>query len=117
MVIRRPRWRTFSADDYYVKFVNDTYREELGGSPIILEEIRTGGPPQLSQRIERAFGARGMSPNSEGKAFNKGRVAKRMLSELPKTSVKKLPKEMVENISRLFKRINEAMPGLQDGAL
>ena len=104
-------------DDFYLKSVNDTYTRELGDSTITLEEIRTDGPPQLVQRIERAFAARGMPLNSEGKAFNKGRVAKRMLNELPKTSVKKLPKEMVETFGRLFDAINKAMPGLQDGAM
>ena len=70
--------------------------------------------PQLIRRIDEAFKARGMPLNAEGKAFNKGRVAKRMLTELPKTSLEDLPKEMVGNFNRLFESVNAAMPGLQD---
>ena len=58
--------------------------------------------------------ARGMEPNSEGWAFNKGRVAKLLLTELPKCSVADLSSEMVERFEQLFKLINEAMPGLKD---
>ena len=103
------------SDEFYLRFVNDAYQMELEDSPIALDEVGAGG--QLVQRVERAFVARGMPLNSEGKAFNKGRVAKRMLTELPKTSLKKLPKEMVGNFSRLFDGINKAMPSLRDEAV
>ena len=100
-------------DALYLRFVNAAYQQEFGDSPIMSEEIQSKG--RLVERIERAFVDRGMPLNSEGKAFNKGRVAKRMLTELPKSSLKKLPKEMVGNFTRLFEAINGAMPGLQNG--
>ena len=101
-------------DKFYLRFVNNAYQKELDASPITLEEIGSGG--QIVQRIERTFVARGMPLNSEGKAFNKGRVAKLMLIELPQSSSAELPKEMVENFARLFEAINTAMPGLKNDA-
>ena len=99
-------------DEYYLEFVNEAYQRELKDSPITLDEVGNCG--QIVQRIEGTFVARGLSLNSENKAFNKGRVAKRLMTELPKISLKDLPEEMVENFSRLFDEINKAMPGLRD---
>lgn len=100
------------SDEFYLKFVNDAYRKEFKNLPITLDEVGECG--QIVQRIESAFVARGMSLNSEKKAFNKGRVAKRLMTELPKISLEDLPEEMVENFSRLFDEINRKMPGLKD---
>lgn len=102
------------SDEFYVGFVNTAYQKELGDSPIEISEVE--GSSQIVKRIEKAFVERGMSLNSDGKAVNKGRVAKRMMSELSKISVQDLPEEMVENFGRLFIRINKAMPGLKDKA-
>ena len=101
-------------EQFYLRFVNDAYQKEHKGSLIALDELRAGG--QLVQRVERTFVARGMPLNSEGKAFNKGRVAKLMLTELPQTSLEELPQEMVESFARLFEAINKTMPGLQNDA-
>ena len=100
------------SDDFYLRFVNDAYQKELKDKPITLDEVGACG--QIVQRVERAFVECGMPRNSEGKAFNKGRVAKRMLTELPKISLQDLPEEMVENFSRLFDEINKGMPDLRD---
>ncbi len=97
-------------DAFYLRFVNDAYTEELKDSPITRDEIALEG--QLVERIEKAFVARGMPLNSMGKAFNKGRVAKHMLSGLPKIHLERIPKTVVTNFSRLFQEINAAMPGL-----
>ncbi len=102
------------SDELYLRFVNDAYERELEGSPIAAEEIGGSGP--IVRRVEEAFRARGMVRNSEGKAFNKGRAARRMLSELPKTGLAELPEETVENFRKLFMAINKAMPGLRGEA-
>ena len=100
------------SDEFYLKFVNDAYHKEFKNLPITLDEVGKCG--QIVQRIESAFVARGLSLNSEKKAFNKGRVAKRLMTELPKISLEDLSEEMVENFSRLFDEINRKMPGLED---
>lgn len=101
-------------EEFYLGFVNSVYEKELNSSPLTVGEVGVNRQPQLIRRIEEAFKARGMPLNAEGKAFNKGRVAKRMLTELPKASLEDLPKEMVGNFNRLFESVNAAMPGLQD---
>ena len=100
------------SDEFYLKFVNDAFHKELQNLPVTLDEVGECG--QIVKRIERAFVARGLPLNSENKAFNKGRVAKRLMTELPKISLEDLPEEMVENFSRLFDEINKTMPGLED---
>ena len=99
-------------DEFYINYVNRAYEKELKGKPIDLAEGQEGEQQQLVRRIEAAFRKRGMKRNSEGKAFNKGRAAKLLLAELPKRSLADLPEEMVKRFQRLFKSINEAMPGI-----
>ena len=55
-----------------------------------------------------------MKSDSEGWTFDKGRVAKLLMTELPKQSLADIPDEMVEDFEQLFKSINEAMPELND---
>ncbi len=102
-------------EKFYLKFVNDAYQKELEDSPVALEEVEGNG--QIVQRVEKAFAARQMELNSEGKAFNKGRAAKGMMSELPKMTTQDLPEEMVRNFKNLFDDINRVMPGLRDDAV
>ena len=56
--------------------------------------------------------ARGLLANSEGMAFNKGRVAKRMMEDLAKKTIKDLPRPAIEAFRALFLTVNKAMPGL-----
>lgn len=100
-------------EEFYLRFVNRAYSKELQGSEVTEDDLNGMNPTQLVQRIEESFRARGMRVNSEGKAFNKGRVARLMLEELAKTSTEDLPKEVVENFHRLFEKVNCAMPGLR----
>ena len=100
-------------EEFYLTFVNDAYSKELKGSDITADELVSINRPQLVQRVNEAFKARAMPVNSEGKSFNKGRVAKLMLGELAKTTAEDLPTEVVENFRRLFEKVNSAMPGLE----
>lgn len=98
--------------EFYLQFINAEYSKEFEGNDITQAEIGAYNHPQIVDRIDAAFKARGISVNSEGKAFNKGRVAKRILTELPKVSFDDIPKKMVGNFRKLFEGINRSMPGL-----
>ena len=99
---------------FYLQYVNRAYEKELRGTPLSQEEVNGNAHPQLIRRIDEALKARGLQPNSEGWAFNKGRPAKLLLTELPKANTSGLPDELVRGCEKLFQRINEAMPGLQN---
>ncbi len=98
--------------DFYLQYVNRAYAKELGGEPMTETDIAVNGHPQLINRVDAALKARGVQPNSEGWAFNKGRLAKLMLSELPKLTLSDLPTDMVAQFTTLFQKINEVMPNL-----
>ena len=100
--------------DFYLQYVNRAYDKELGGKPLSDTEVNRSAHPQIVRRIDEALKERGLQPNSEGWAFNKGRPAKILLSELPKLNAPALPGELVNGFEQLFQRINEAMPGLQN---
>ena len=104
------------SDWFYLSFFNKAYDKELNGKPLTAEEIKANGKnqPQLVQRIESALKSRSMESDSAGWTFDKGRVAKLLMTELPKQSLADLPDELVEDFEQLFKSINEAMPGLND---
>lgn len=97
-------------DDLYLEYVNQAYGNHLGQSAITQEEIGSEG--NLVDRIERVMVKRGFPLNTEKKAFNKGRVAKAMLADLPTRDLSKLPKEVSERFERLFTAVNKAMPNL-----
>ena len=103
------------SDEFYLDFVNKAYERDLGGNPLTIEELNADQQQQLVRRIDSALRNRGMSPNSEGWTFNKGRVAKLLMTELPKQSLADLPDEMVKRFEQLFKSINESMPRLKNG--
>lgn len=99
-------------NDYYLRFVNAEYAKALGGTELTLNDISKSNHPQIVHRVYEVFKARGLTVNSEGKAFNKGRIAKKMLTELQKTNFEDLPEEVIWNFRRLFEGINNAMPNL-----
>jgi predicted ATP-dependent endonuclease of OLD family len=99
---------------FYLQYVNRVYEKELGGKPLSDAEVSRNAHPQIVRRIDEALKARGVQPNSDGWAFNKGRPAKLLLAELPKTNASELPDELLRGFEGLFGRINEAMPGLQN---
>jgi len=98
--------------DYYLRVVNTEYSREIRESPLTLDEVAKTKHRQIVHRIDAALQARGIPVNSEGHAFNKGRVAKRLLTELPETKFEELPGEMVNNFQKLFAEINRVMPNL-----
>ena len=96
-------------DEFYLKFVNEAYRHELNGTPLTIEEVRRSRLPRLVQKISDAFLARDLKDEKGSSTFRKGRVDKRIMSELPKIDTDELPSELVNNFSSLFSLINQAM--------
>jgi hypothetical protein len=97
--------------EFYLRYVNMTYHDEIGGT-LTASEVAEFKQPQLVHRVDAALRARGVKPNSEGLAFNKGRPAKLLLQELPKLSISNLPSQLLSNFERLFQGVNHAMPNL-----
>jgi len=98
--------------DFYLGYVNTNYKKELGSSVLTPAEVSANHQPQVVRQIDAAMKARGLPVNSEGMAFNKGRVAKRMMEDMARKTIRDLPKSAVETFASLFLAINNAMPGL-----
>lgn len=98
----------------YLEYVSRVYEKDCGGKPLSEAEVSRSAQPQIVRRIAEALKARGFQPNSEGRAFNKGRPAKMLHAELPERKTSELPEELVRGSERLFQRMNEAMPRLQN---
>lgn len=98
--------------EFYLKYVNQAYKNDLD-RPLTAKEISSYNQPQLVQRINEALKVRGLKANADGLAYNKGRVAKIMLSELPKIKISDIPTDIIDRFSKLFQLINEAMPSLK----
>lgn len=99
--------------DFYLEYVNRAYATELADNPLTAADVSRDSGRQLVRRVDDALRARGVQPNSEGWAFNKGRPAKLLMTELPKSRVHELPADLVRRFAELFQKINEAMPGLR----
>ncbi|MCX5669696.1 MAG: AAA family ATPase [Planctomycetota bacterium] len=98
--------------EFYLGYVNTTYKTELGTSGLSPSEVNAGHHPQVVRQIDATMRARGLPVNSKGIAFNKGRVAKRMMEDFARKTTKNLPGAAVEVFRNLFLAINKAMPGL-----
>lgn len=97
--------------DFYLGYVNRAYVKELGTTPLTPAELAATKTPMVVNQIDAAMKVRGMPLNSEGFAFNKGRPAKLILSELPKRVLADLPRDLVEAFGTVFAKVNGAMPG------
>lgn len=100
--------------DFYLEYVNRAYKKEFGDSPLTAAEVTAFRVPQIVRKIDEVMKARGIPPNSEGWAFNKGRPAKKIMEELPTKKLCDLPAELVENFKKVFSTVNAAMPKLPD---
>jgi len=104
-------------EEFYLDSVNKAYSRELKANPITLEDLAKHHHPQIIKRIDSVFIERGFQPNAEGWAFNKGRPAKLLLTELPKKNLTALPKELISKFTQLFTKVNEAMPALSNNLI
>lgn len=96
--------------EFYLQYVNRAYEGELGDKPLSPTEVAGSPHAQVVRRIDHALKRRGVQVNADGWAFNKGRPAKLLLADLPKTKASKLPHELLDRFELLFQKINEAMP-------
>jgi len=85
------------AEDYYIDFVREAYKKELGRKKLSIspQDERT-----VVQRVEAALQAAGIEK------FNKGRVAKRIMKDLASKSLDDLPPETIENFAKVISEVN-----------
>lgn len=86
------------SEDYYMSHVNEAYRKELNGQTLALP---SGQHQSIVHRVEEGLAAKGISP------FNKGRVAKRIMTDLAKKSLTDLSPTTVENYRKVITGVNE----------
>lgn len=84
-------------EDYYMKFVNDAYSNELAGKKVSLP---SSGPRRVIPRIEQEFANRGLT-------FHKTRPARLIMKELSKVEPNDLPKDLTARFTKLFGLINQ----------
>jgi len=84
-------------EDYYMGHVNAAYQKELGSQPLTISPDRMR---PIVERVEEALRANGVDK------FNKGRVAKRIMFDLPKQRLADLTKETVDNFTKVIEAIN-----------
>lgn len=87
------------SEDYYLSQVQESYRAELGGKTLkLLSENRS-----IVERVEASLQKVGIEH------FNKGRVAKRIMSNLSTKGVADLTRETVENFEKAINALNEVV--------
>ncbi len=84
-------------ENYYLGHVNAAYAGELGGQALAITSDKT---LSIVDRVEQALKLKGMEK------YNKGRAAKRIITELSKKKVTDLPKATVEGFKSLIIAIN-----------
>jgi predicted ATP-dependent endonuclease of OLD family len=84
-------------EKFYLKFVAEAYKKELGGQPLAVGNDKT---KTIIQRIEEALKAKGIEN------YNKGRTAKLIMSELSKKKIGDLPNDTVENFKKIISAVN-----------
>lgn len=96
--------------EFYLRLVNECYAKELGRKTITLKDIQATAPEGIVDQIDAALVAKGVAKNLEGKAFNKGRVAKRLVKGLGNGTVS-VPEVTLDCFALLFQKINAALRG------
>ncbi len=90
------------SEDYYLENVNAAYSSELGDK---LLEVRKEKNKPIIDRVEEALKDRGIA------SFNKGRVAKKIMQDLPKKKLSDMPGETVEKFGKTIVAINKIVEG------
>lgn len=91
-------------ETYYLEKVNECYSKELKGKPINLD-AKTAGKKTFVDRVEDAFKKLGLAD------FNKGRVAKKIMTDLAKKNLASLDKEVVAKFRLVIDAINNIVTG------
>lgn len=84
-------------ENYYLSHVNAAYRKELGGQPLAISADKARA---IVDRVEEALKTKGVDK------FNKGRVAKRIMDELPRKKLTDLTPGTVEKFKKIIAAIN-----------
>lgn len=87
-------------ETYYVAKVNESYAKELAGKSLALD-AKTAGKKTIVERVEDAFAKSGLPE------FNKGRVAKRIMTELAKKDLASVDKDTVAKFRIVIDAINQ----------
>lgn len=90
------------SEDYYFEHVNAAYSSELGDKVL---EVRKEKNKPIIDRVEEALKDRGIA------SFNKGRVAKKIMQDLPKKKLSDMPEETVEKFGKTIVAINKIVEG------
>lgn len=90
------------SEDYYLEHVNAAYSLELGDK---LLEVRKEKNKPIIDRVEEALKDRGIA------SYNKGRVAKKIMQDLPKKKLSDMPEETVEKFGKTIAAINKIVEG------
>lgn len=87
------------SEAYYVGKVSEAYAKELTGKPLTLERS-SSGTKTLVERVQDAFSKAGLGD------YNKGRVAKRIMSELAKKKLSDLDADTAANFRKVIDAVN-----------
>jgi len=94
------------AEDYYLGFVREAYKKELGGKVL---SIAPQDKRSIVQRVEAALQEAGIE------RFNKGHIAKRIMTDLKGKSADELPSETVDNFVKVIAAINRLVAKWRGG--
>lgn len=87
------------SEAYYISQVTDAYKTELAGRTLNLGQEKL----PIVERVEIALSKLGIEP------FNKGRVAKRIMTDLAKKKLSDIPEDMVTNFEKVFGALNQTL--------
>lgn len=85
------------SEQYYLQHVNAAYSKELNGKSLSLP---SEPDKSLLERVEKALRDKGVDK------FNKGRVAKRIMSDLAKKKASDIPPETISKFEQVFAALN-----------
>lgn len=89
-------------ETYYVAKVEEAYSKELAGKTLTLEP-KTAGKKSLVHRVEDAFDRAKLG------TFNKGRIAKRIMTELGKSDLAAVDKDTVASFRKVIDAVNQVV--------
>ena len=82
--------------------MEEAYSKELAGKTLTLEP-KTAGKKSLVHRVEDAFDKAKLG------TFNKGRVAKRIMTELSKSDLAAVDKDTVASFRKVIDAVNQVV--------
>jgi hypothetical protein len=83
----------------YLEKVAEAYSKKVAGKTLALDP-KTAGKKTLVERVEDAFTAQALG------TFNKGRVAKRIVTDLSTKNLSSLDPTMADNFRKLIDAVN-----------